>query len=195
MANGWGRVDRITLRLKDTIASRDGGFTLVEMVVIIVIIGIILSISVISYANISRDLKLGAARKQVGDAIGRAKLSARQENVDYQITFYPGDGSTHPNTYEVQRAVYDQGAGMWSTEPVDKSVSGEKVIEDGGHYYVEVTSPVTITNGDTIQFHPSGTLLLVTTVPGGEGRQAIGLSFRGKTGSVSIDAQGKITLE
>jgi prepilin-type N-terminal cleavage/methylation domain-containing protein len=176
-----------------TSSSCDAGFTLVELVLVIIIMGLILSIGVLSYANVSRDMKLHAAKNQVSEAINRAKLSARQENVDYRITFYPSDDAAHANTYEVQHSVYDEGSGSWSMQPANKSVSGEKVIESNGHFYVEVLSPTAVTSGGTIEFHPSGTMMTVPTVTGSDGKQTIGLSLRGKTASVSVDAQANIT--
>lgn len=173
----------------------NAGFTLIEVAMVVVVLGIVLTIGTVSYANMSKGMNLQAAKKQVSAAITRAKLSSRQENVDYRIIFYPDDDAGHPNMYEFLHAIKDEGNDSWSLQPVDKSVSGEQVTADGGHYYIKVGGPTAVTTGATIDFHPSGTMLFIPTIPGSEGSQTISLSVENYTGSVSIDAEGKITQE
>jgi prepilin-type N-terminal cleavage/methylation domain-containing protein len=186
------------------------GFTLVELAIVIIVLGVILSIGAVSYANISQSMNLQAAKKQVEAALTRAKLSARQENVEYHITFYP-DGSAHANTYEFEcyKGEFDEdnegnrGEVSWSLQPVDKSVSGERVerVTEGigddsrTHYYIEISNSVKITSGGTIVFKPTGTEQSAESLTPGGTIPTIGLLSGSKSGSVSVDSQGKITLE
>lgn len=173
------------------------GFSLVELIIVITVLGLILGIGAVSYANISQGMNLQAAKKQVEAALTRAKLSARQENVEYHIIFYP-DGGENPNTYEFLCYMYEEGSsggGTWSLQPTDKSVGDEKVTSAGGHYYVKIGNNVKISGGGTVIFKPTGTEQMVTSIPGGEDEQTISLQVGSRSGGVSVDAQGRITLK
>jgi prepilin-type N-terminal cleavage/methylation domain-containing protein len=173
--------------------SSAAGFSLVELVIVIILLGLILSIGAVSYVNISQGMNLQAAKKQVEAAMIRAKLSARQENVEYHVVFYPDSDGSNPNTYEFWCYTYNDVDDSWSLQPTDKSVSGEKVVSSGGHHYVKIGNSVKIVDGGTVVVKPAGTEQTVTFIPGSGGEQAINLLAGSKAGSVSIDAQGMIT--
>lgn len=170
------------------------GFSLLELVTVIIVLGIILTIGAVSYANIRVSMNLQAAQKQVIAAIERAKLSARQENVDYQIVFTAGsDGA--PGTYTFMHGVYDEVSSSWSMQPIDKSVSGEAVISAEGVPVIQLANAATLLSTETITFHPSGTMMFVSSIPGEETKQTVALSVGSRTVNISIDAQGAVTVE
>ena len=173
------------------------GFTMVELAITIIVLGVILGIGAVSYANVRQSMNLQSAAKQVEAAITRAKLSARQENVEYHITFYP-DGGVNENTYEFEcYMTFDDGL-SWSLQPTDKSVGDERTIVAGdGHVYVEIENGVRIISSDvvTVKFKPAGTEQEVTSIPVGGGQNTITLQAGGKTGSVHVDEQGRITMD
>lgn len=161
------------------------GFTLIELSIIVVILGIMLTLAVVNYANASRSMALKGAQRQVEAALTRAMNAARQENVGYRLIFYPQTDAAHPNSYEFLHRV--ENAGNWSLEPVDRSVSGEEVVVDGGHYYIKVSSGVRIISdtATVIDFVPRGTTMTVTPA-------TITLGLGGYTVSVVLDSQGRI---
>jgi prepilin-type N-terminal cleavage/methylation domain-containing protein len=162
------------------------GFTLVEMSIVVMILGLILTIAGLNYANISRGVHLSGAKRQIEAALVRAKTAARQENVSYRMTVYPASDASNPNNYEFMRNVL---VGQeWVMTPVNLSVSGERVQEESGRWLIGLEGNVEMLGGVTeITFSPAGTLMNVTPA-------TIDLRSGNQTGSVSIDALGKVTV-
>lgn len=165
------------------------GFTLVEITVVIIILGIILSIGTLSYVNISRNMNLSGAAKQVEEALNRAKTAARQENVKYRLTFYPNGNELTANCYEFEHYV-ETGPDSWTMTPVNQSVSGEQVVEIPGRWYIKVPHGVTVygENAITVSFTPQGAQMTITPAD-------IYLQYGGSTRKVSINAEGKVSVD
>ncbi|MBC7252557.1 MAG: prepilin-type N-terminal cleavage/methylation domain-containing protein [Actinobacteria bacterium] len=173
-------------RLSDRgFSRREEGFTLIELSIIVVILGIVLTLAVVNYANASRSMALKGAQRQVEAALSRAMNAARQENVAYRLIFYPQSDAVHPNSYEFLHKV--ENAGNWTLEPVDRSVIGEDVVVDENHYFIRVTNGVRIMSETTlvIDFIPRGTTLTVTPA-------TITLGLGGSSVSVVLDSEGRI---
>ncbi len=173
--------------MKDRIARKrkplnwENGFTITEIAVTIAILGIVLAVGTLSYANVRQGTNLSGAKRQVEVALNRVKTAARQENVTYAAVFYPAPD----NRYEFMRNEYD--GSEWQLKPVDLSVTGETVIEESGHWYIELSGGVDITGEATaVLFMPRGTSM--TTFPA-----TVSLKIGNATGSVSIDANGRIS--
>ena len=164
--------------------SSTSGFTLVELSITVLVLGVIIGLGILSYTNISRGMALSAARKQVEAALERAKASARQENVTYVLIFYSEADATHPNTFEFRNRVEE--SGVWVERSVDRSVSGEEVVQDGGSYYVKVTNGVKVSSSVSVTFTPRGTEMAVTPA-------TVTLRIGNRNARVSIDAAGKVT--
>lgn len=173
------------------------GFTIVEMAVTVLILGVVLTVSTLSYSEISKGIKMSAAKKQVEQAIARAKTAARQENVSYRLVFYSHNESV-PDSYEFYcNTKYETGTFpnknvTWVMEPVDKSVAGEnvvtQVIEGKTHTFIKISNGVQVTGTVTITLSPSGTTFSVTPT-------TVNLRIGNRTGSVSVDSVGRITTQ
>ncbi len=187
----------------------DDGFTLVEMAIVVLVLGIIISIAAVNYSNISNGININGATKQIEAALNRARTAARQENVKYQVVLYMDSSADHPNSYEFLHDVYAIATG-WTMTPVNGSVSGEAVASSGGHTYILMTNGVKITrcteiagNKVSITFAPSGTTMSISgsdvpTVPNPPVTSetvTLEIGSGDKTGSVSIDGMGKITVD
>lgn len=168
---------------------RQDGFTLIELSIALVILGLVLALAVVNYANANRAMALKGAQRQVEAALHRAMTASRQENVSYRLIFYPDAFGSHPNSYEFLHNVKDELTGTWSLTPVDKSVSGEDVVEDGDHFYITVTSGARIVSSSTITVDivPRGTTLTVTPA-------TITLALGSSTAQVVLDSRGKVTV-
>ncbi len=177
----------------------ENGFTMIELAVVIIILGIILATATLSYSNISKGVNLNGARSQVEEALNRAKTSARQENVTYMVVFYPASASSNPNTYEFFHNVAaanptDLMSLTWTMTPVYVSV-GETATQASGHSYIKVPNGVQVTGSQIkVIFSPSGSVISATWDPGfsPNGKATINLNSGSKVGSVSVDAQGNI---
>lgn len=170
---------------------------MVEMAVTVLILGVVLTVSTLSYSEISKGIKMSAARKQVEQAIARAKTAARQENVSYRVVFYSHSESV-PDSYEFYcNTKYEEGTFpnknvTWVMEPVDKSVAGEsvikQVIEEKTHTFIKISNGVQVENTVVITLSPSGTTFSVTPA-------TVNLRIGNRTGSVSVDSVGRITTQ
>jgi Tfp pilus assembly protein FimT len=173
------------------------GFTLAEIATVILVLGVFLAIGSLSYAGIRKSMNMSGAKKQVEEAIQRAKTAARQENVSYRLVFYSQNEAV-PNSYEFFcNTKYEQGTfpnktETWVMEPVDKSVTGEnkvtEVIDGKTHTYVKMSNNVIIENTVVITISPVGTTFSVTPT-------IVQLKVADSTGSVSVDAVGRITVQ
>ncbi len=164
----------------NTDRSGEAGFTLVELLVTICILGVLLSMAALNWTGIMRDNALSAGAKQVEAAMKRAKALAEQENVTYILRFMARDGGDHPNTY----AFFRPG----QTDPeTNKTIVGES--SDGGYIALENGVSVGGTSSISITFAPAGTTISVSPSP-----VSIDLSLGDSNRTVSITGTGKITL-
>jgi prepilin-type N-terminal cleavage/methylation domain-containing protein len=190
----WGLGERL---------HREDAFTLLELTIVVVILGIILTVATLSAGNISRSINMSAAKRQIEAALNRAKTAARQENVSYQLIFYTDGSGSNPNTYEFLHNV-ENVDGTWTMTPVNRSVSGEKTTISGSHAYIEVGNKVKITGcteiagtAVVVKFTPSGTTMSVSGSDSGGGTSSatvtLNLSIGGQTGGVMITGEGTIS--
>lgn len=166
------------------------GFTLIEVTIVVFILGILLAVGALSYVSIRKGMNMSGAKKQVEEAMQRAKTVARQENITYRLVFYPGETSS-PSTYEFYSNVEDPtNPGSWQMVPVNKSVTGETVSEEDGHWYIQVPHGVRVTNEQTtITFTPKGMMMIVTPAA------TINLQIGDVNSSVSISDDGTISVD
>ncbi|MHB8781394.1 MAG: GspH/FimT family pseudopilin [Candidatus Geothermincolia bacterium] len=161
------------LRIRRCRHGSETGFSLVELMVAVSILGILLMLVILNWSGITRENSLAAAAKQAEGALKRAKTAASQENVSYIIIFYPNSDAAHPNTY----AFWRPGGSV----PENKRVAGES--ENGG--YISIGNGVQVVSQATITFTPAGTML--TATPG-----TVQLQMGGEQRNVSVDSNGRI---
>ncbi|MEI6310469.1 MAG: prepilin-type N-terminal cleavage/methylation domain-containing protein [bacterium] len=70
------------------------GFTLIELIIVIVIVGILAGIAIPTYANYQARLTLQTALSQVESDLRNIQTKAKATGVNYQATF-PTDTSTY----------------------------------------------------------------------------------------------------
>ncbi len=160
--------------------SDESGFTLVELLITVTILGILLTLAALNWTGIMRENALSSGAKQVEGAMKRAKTLAEQENVTYILRFMPHSDGDHPDTY----AFFRPG----ETEPeVNKAVVGES--SQGGYIALGNGVSVSGTSSISITFAPAGTTISVSPAP-----SSVGLSMGSSNRTVSITQAGKINL-
>lgn len=181
------------------------GFTLIELLATMMVMGVLLGIAAVSISQVSAGMKLAGAKKQVEEAINRAKTAARQENVSYLICFYSSTAE-HPDTYEFYCNTQEQSgeSTTWSMEPVDRSVTGERVtavdVEGKRHYYVEVSNNVHVEETVCLLIKPIGVDFRVYRVAPGtvtpvEGAMEVRLRAGGAAAAVRVSESGVTEVE
>ncbi len=158
----------------------EGGFTLVELLVTVVILGILLTLAAMNWVGITRENALSSGAKQVEAAMTRAKTMAQQENVTYIVRFMTHGDGAHPDTY----AFFRPG----QADPVqNKAVVGED--NHGG--YIALENGVNVGGASTISitFTPAGTMMSVTPAP-----VSVNLSMGGSNRTVSVSGTGDISM-
>lgn len=111
---------------------KESGYTLTELMVVVLILGIALSIIGLNWYNISVTQTLNAATKQVESAITRAYAMAYNENRTYAVVFAHAPNSASEYTYGWYDTVNDN----WVT--VDASVTNEKKRTEAGVTWISI---------------------------------------------------------
>jgi prepilin-type N-terminal cleavage/methylation domain-containing protein len=95
-----------TLQLSSTRKkSKAAGYTLIELLVIIVIVGILSAIAAPSWLSWRNNQWLGNARSQMATAIRKAQSEAKLKKVSYSIVFDNGTNAALGNSGEVRYAI------------------------------------------------------------------------------------------
>jgi Tfp pilus assembly protein FimT len=156
----------------------------VELATVILIAGVLLGVATLSFSEISKGMKLTGAKRQLEEALVRAKTAARQENVTYRVIVHPAS-APHPNVYEF--LMNTETAGDWQLVPVDKSAGEEGVYRADGHVYVPLSGGVVVQQGAEIEFRPRGTTMSATPAE-------VVLRAGNRTARISVDASGKVSV-
>lgn len=160
--------------------SRDeGGFTIVELALYMILLLILVSIAVFSFANMQSTSLLNSSATQAKFAVEHALNVARNENQLVTMHFYGSSTAGHPNSYDYIKADNTQ----------DRPPGGSSYYTESGVYYVKMVSGesgVTIESDVTMVFNPQGTVLTVTPAD-------IVIKFSGKSRTIHVNATGQVT--
>jgi|GEM_PF-1644692 len=176
-----------------------GGFTLIELSITVILLGIILSASVLSYYNILTVNTLNNAQRNMKAALQRAYNIALNENVKTTLKVY-GKNGTYPNTYTYLRGddLDTAPVNTWAYDPerplptmssssYEETPLGFYVFKPGGG-----TSGLEIQSNATIVFNPRGTTLQVEDAAGNPSSFTITLTYRGHSATVTVNSSGEV---
>ncbi|MBN2027773.1 MAG: hypothetical protein JW854_13535 [Actinobacteria bacterium] len=172
---------------------RENGFTVVELAIVVILIGVALGIISLSYANTSNNLALKSAETEAEAMMERAYNIALEEGVGVYLAFWD-NGGAHKNMSAIYR-VYPDGLDEFvndtPTEPPPVGMSSES--DGSGHYWVKMADgSASVQSSVTLFFNREGSLVTVNPVPEG-GDMSVTLVVAGRTITVSINDRGEVT--
>ena len=180
-AMGVLRPNRVDCRLGRN--PREGGFTLIEIMIVVAIIGVVSAIAVPSYVQWNARYQLRQATSDLQTNLLLARMSARNRNTAMTATFVKAADGTYSATF----------GGTLGPITFPKSVTGGSMIQVTG-----LGPPPTTTVTDFASSGPGtlGTIMFSqqgVRVAGGVGTQTVTLqSSQGVTYSVGVAPSGKV---
>jgi prepilin-type N-terminal cleavage/methylation domain-containing protein len=137
--------------------SRRAGFTLIELLVILVILGMLATMTAITWQSVLPRTELNSAVRELASTISEARSDAIARNAEFSIEYYFEETDSHPRGYRVVTpfrvgpqgglAVSDEErlARKWSVLP--ESIFFKSITVDGRRYADGVV---------TVRFDPLG---------------------------------------
>ncbi len=169
---------------------RQHGFTVIELALIVILIGVALGIVSLNYANTRRNLALTSSGTEVESLMKRAYNIALQEGVDVYLAFW--DSGDHADMCAIYR-VYPDGTDEWTDDtPTEPPPTGMKADSDGsGHYWFRLADgAASIQSSVTLLFRREGSLVTVSPVSGGD--MSVTVDVGGRTRTISVNDRGEV---
>jgi prepilin-type N-terminal cleavage/methylation domain-containing protein len=110
-------------------APQPSGYTLIEMLVVVVIIGILSAIMAPSYVAWMNNQRVGAARSQIADALRKAQSEAKRTSINRELRLDNNNGSPR---YAIVPAI-DDGTGTAKRIPNSAVKTWQNLAVDGGN--------------------------------------------------------------
>jgi len=170
---------------------RENGFTMIEIALVIILIGVALGIISVSYANSRKSLALTSSNTEVEALMKRAYAITYNEGVDVYLAFWDAAGA-HPNRSAIYRG-YPTGVNEWTadtpTEPPPTGVSADEDITGTYFWFKLANGQASVQSTVTLLFRREGSLVTVTSVAGG---MSVTTVVDGQTSTVSINDRGDV---
>ena len=173
--------------------SEEEGFSLLELVVVVIILGIFLLVATVNYADSRKGITLRSGVEEVEKAITRCRNIALQEGVDVYLEFWDPTGE-HPNQYAIYRA-YPNGVNEYvERTPTENPTSASSYTTDGeGHYWFNIAEgAVEVQSAAVFLFQRRGTAVVVTVVEPVGGEFRVTLRKADLTGTITFNDLGEI---
>lgn len=172
------------------ISSNQQGFTLAELLIVIVVIGIVIGVASVELSQLNTNTKMTAAVNQISRSLEDAYSIAQAEKVTATVKFYSSSDSDADkrNRYEVLR----NGVSM-------KPPIGLSYAKVGSSYYIKMpdgSSQPSIVSAVTVTFKPVGsTTRSVDETTFEPTSRTITLSYPGLANkTLTVNTEGKVSL-
>ncbi|NPV59560.1 MAG: type II secretion system protein [Actinobacteria bacterium] len=172
-------------------SNRQGGFTVVELAVSILLVGISLSVVTLAYASSRRSMLITSGTDEVESLMRRAYNIAMQEGVDVYLQFWDASGS-HPNRCAIYRVYPDGRDERDNDEPTETPPPGVSADTDGeGHFWFKIAEgSVSVQSPVTLLFRREGALVTVSSVQGG---MSVTITLSGLSRTITINERGEVS--
>jgi type II secretory pathway pseudopilin PulG len=174
---------------------RSEGFTVVELGVVVIIIGVMLGAVVVSYFSATRRTEVLTVTEQIKEELRKtyALADSGQTNASgvkyrYRITFN-NNSENPPNAYMVQYS--DDGGGTWQYVTPHRSTAYKVVSTNWMQPATQRDCQITYGSGcKTITFIPRGSIM--TTEPAGDKTVTVSSTSQNTHQTVIVDDYGSI---
>ena len=114
------------------IRGRERGFTLIELIIVIAILGVLLAIAIPALGTYYREAKLNKAAREVKANIQLARLKAVTSNFRVVFTYNLGSGGT-PDTYQISGSEHPGGGSLQPWEDINGNGVNDGLSDQDGN--------------------------------------------------------------
>lgn len=176
-------------------ARSEGGFTLVEVGIVVFIIGIMLGAVLISYVGATRRTEVTVVAEQIKQEIRRvyAMADSGEKTNDHRNRYriiFNNNGETPANCYKVQKGTSPDGVNYSYTDMTPEKAASQKVVST---YWVQPamgTDCQLMYNNKTITFISKGSLVQTDAV--GDCTIAVTSVSQNRTITVRVNTFGSV---
>jgi len=161
----------------------ESGFSVLELSVVVLVIGVVLSIGVVSVSDAVRASAQKAVTSQIEFALKKARVRAEAENTSYKVTFYknyPGIGPCY--SYSLRED------GEWKCINVATGAESPRLV-DGSWLVPFAAGCQLVFEGDALDVIVSRRGVLMTATP-----VSFQLKVSGKVIEVAVNSDGKVVV-
>jgi type II secretion system protein H len=144
-------------RLRRTRRCARRGFTLVELLGVVVILGLIASIAFVSYESLVPQSVLNSAVRELASTLQETRSEAIARNQPFWIEYYFEDSETHPRGYRVVTPFVASTTGGIAIRPEDRLAHPFVPLPEGVEFREITINGTQITRGMAqVRFDPLG---------------------------------------
>lgn len=133
------------------------GFTIVELMVMVVILGMLATLTVMSWRAILPSTELNSAVRELAGTLSEARSDAIARNAEFGIEYYFEETSEHPRGYRVITPFRIGGQGGLAAQDEQRMARGWVRLPDSVEFQAITVDGKTYTTGRvTVRFDPLG---------------------------------------